>query len=142
MRAFAQAIDLKDNPEMIAEYVALHRKAWPEVTDALREIGIHSMRIYRGGTRLFMLIETEDNFDLARYQDYAKLPRTDAWDTLMRRYQQPTPFAKPGEWWSPLEEIFDLGDFPTKFERDRDNASLEDLFPDDPHFNDWLRDHG
>ncbi len=142
MRTFAQAIDLKDNPEMIARYVALHLKVPFEVTDALRAIGVHSMRIYRGGTRLFMLMEADDDFDLARYQDYARLPGTSAWDTLMRGFQQPTPFAQPGEWWSPLEEVFDLAAFPRRAQRDMDSASLRALFPDDPHIGDWLRSHG
>ncbi len=108
MRVFAQALDLKDDPALIAEYVALHREVWPEVTQSLRKIGITSMRIYRGGTRLFMVIEADDEFDVARYQAYAQEPRTGAWDALTRRFQQPTPFAQLGEWWSPLEEIFDL----------------------------------
>lgn len=108
MRVFAQALDLKDDPALIAEYVALHREVWPEVTQSLRKIGITSMRIYRGGTRLFMVIEADDEFDVARYQAYAQEPRTSAWDALTRRFQQPTPFAHLGEWWSPLEEIFDL----------------------------------
>ncbi len=111
MRVFAQALDLKDDPALIAEYVALHREVWPEVTQSLRKIGITSMRIYRGGTRLFMVIEADDEFDVARYQAYAQEPRTGAWDALTRRFQQPTPFAQPGEWWSPLEEIFDLSTF-------------------------------
>ena len=111
MRVFAQALDLKDDPALIAEYVALHREVWPEVTQSLRKIGITSMRIYRGGTRLFMVIEADDEFDVARYQAYAQEPRTGAWDALTRRFQQPTPFAQPGEWRSPLEEIFDLSTF-------------------------------
>ena len=112
MKLFAQAIDLKDDPERIDEYVCHHRAVWPEVTDGLRAIGIRSMRIFRGGTRLFMLIETDDGFDPARdYQTYARDPRTRAWDELMRTFQQPAPFARAGEWWTPLEEIFDIGWF-------------------------------
>ena len=55
-----------------------------------------------------MVIEADDDFDAARYQAYAQEPRAEAWDALMRRFQQPTPFAKEGEWWAPLEEIFDI----------------------------------
>ena len=29
----------------------------------------------------------------------------------MRTYQTPAPFAGPGDWWTPLEEIFDIGWF-------------------------------
>ena len=113
MKLFAQALDLNDDSDGISEYVRQHRAVWPEVTDGLRAIGIRSMRIFRGGTRLFMLIETDDGFDPARdYQTYANDPRTREWDAFMRSFQRPAPFARPGEWWTPLEEIFDLAWFP------------------------------
>ena len=112
MRAFAQAIDLTDDPARIDEYLRHHRTVWPEVTDGLRAIGIRGMRIWRGGTRLFMVVETDDGFDPARYQSYAANPRTQEWDALMRGFQRPAPFAKPGEWWAQLEEVFDLDRFP------------------------------
>ena len=119
MKVFAQALDLKDDPEGIAEYIRHHRAVGPEVTDGLRAIGIQSMRMFRGGTRLLMVIETNDDFDPARdYQRYAAEPRTRAWDDLMRRFQQPAPFAKPGEWWTPLEEIFDIDWYPAERTRD------------------------
>lgn len=112
MKLFAQAIDLDDDPTRIEEYIRHHRSVWPEVTDGLRAVGIRGMRIFRGGTRLFMLIETDDGFDPARdYQSYARDPKTREWDELMRTFQRPVPFARPGEWWTPLEEIFDIGWF-------------------------------
>jgi len=114
MRTYAQALDLRDDPAGIEEYLRHHRAVWPEVTEGLRRIGIRGMRIWRGGTRLFMLIETDDDFDPARYQSYAADPRTQEWDALMRTYQQAAPFAKPGEWWAPMEQIFDLCEFPAK----------------------------
>ena len=58
-----------------------------------------------------MLVETDDGFEPARYQDYARDPRAREWDALMRTFQRPAPFAKEGEWWSPLEEVFDLARF-------------------------------
>ena len=76
MRVFAQALDLVDDPARIEEYIRHHTSVWPEVTDGLRAIGIRGMRIWRGGTRLFMLVETDDDFDPARYQSYASNPRT------------------------------------------------------------------
>jgi L-rhamnose mutarotase len=112
MRVFAQAIDLTDDPARIDEYLRHHRAVWPEVTGGLRAVGIRRMRIWRGGTRLFMVVETDDDFDPARYQSYASDPRTREWDALMRTFQRPAPFAKPGEWWTQLEEVFDLDRFP------------------------------
>lgn len=109
MRTFAQAIDLVDDAAAIAEYERLHRSVWPEVTDALRQIGILSMRIYRCGTRLFMVIETDDGFEPARdYAAYAEQPRAREWDALMRRYQRQVPGASPERWWTPMNLVFEL----------------------------------
>jgi L-rhamnose mutarotase len=110
MKAFAQAVDLKSDPELIRTYKEHHQAVWPEVTRALRAIGIRRMRIYLLGTRLFMYFEAPDEFDPARdYQAYASDSRCRAWDELMRRFQQPAPGARSGEWWAPMECVFDLG---------------------------------
>lgn len=109
MRTFAQAIDLVDDAAAIAEYERLHRTVWPEVTLALRSIGIRSMRIFRCGTRLFMVIETDDGFDPSRdYAAYAEHPRAREWDALMRRFQRQVPGAVPGQWWTPMDLVFEL----------------------------------
>ena len=42
--------------------------------------------------------ETDDDFDPARYQEYARDPRTQKWDALMRTFQKPAPSARAGEW--------------------------------------------
>ena len=110
MRVFAQAIDLVDDPQRISEYEAHHRRVWPEVVAALRGIGITRMKIFRTGGRLFMFYEAPDGFDPARdYQAYTADPRCRAWDALMREYQKPVPGAPEGAWWTPMEEVFDLG---------------------------------
>lgn len=109
MKSFAQALDLKDDPELIREYIEQHRRVWPEVTQALRDIGITRMKIYLLGTRLFMYCEARDDFDPARdYQRYAANPRCRAWDDLMRRMQKVAPGARAGEWWAAMQEVFDL----------------------------------
>jgi L-rhamnose mutarotase len=35
-------------------------------------------------------------------------PRVQAWETLMSKFQQPLPFAKPGEKWVPMMRMFSL----------------------------------
>jgi len=106
---FAQAIDLKNDPALIAEYVAHHRAVWPEVTAALRRIGIRSMRIFLTGNRLFMCFEAPDGFDPARdFQAYASDPRAALWDQTMRAYQVRIPSAAHGGWWQPMDCVFDL----------------------------------
>lgn len=109
MRAYAQALDLVDDPARIAEYVEHHTRVWPEVVKGLRAIGIERMKIFHVGTRLFMYFEAPDSFDPARdYQTYAADPRTQAWDELMRTYQVPLAEAGEGEWWTTMTEVFDL----------------------------------
>ncbi len=111
MKVFAQTLDLKPDPQRIAEYDRRHEAVWPEVLQGLRAIGIEQMRIFRHANRLFMIIETDDSFDPARdYQRYAEDPRTQQWDQLMREFQQRVPDADsaPGAWWTEMREVFDL----------------------------------
>lgn len=109
MRSFAQALDLHDDPALIEQYIEHHKRVYPEVLAALREIGITRMKIYLLGTRLFMYFEAPDTFDQAEdYQKYAADPRCQAWDQLMRNFQKPVPGAKVGEWWAGMREVFDL----------------------------------
>ncbi|NUQ53979.1 MAG: L-rhamnose mutarotase [Phycisphaerales bacterium] len=109
MKTYAQALDLKDDPKLIEEYVRYHGEVWPEVVAALRAIGIARMKIFLQGTRLFMFYEAPDGFVPERdYQAYAANARCRAWDTLMRGYQERVPGARRGEWWEPMDLVFDL----------------------------------
>lgn len=104
-------LDLVDDPALIAEYRRHHQRVWPEVVAALKAAGIASMRIYLGGNRLFMVFEAPDDFDPSRdFQRYAMDPRCREWDELMRTYQQRVPGGAGGEWWTPMEEVFNLND--------------------------------
>jgi L-rhamnose mutarotase len=110
MKVYARTIDLKDDPAIIAAYDAHHSAVWPEVAAGLRGIGIERMRIWRLGSRLFMLMETVDGFDPDR--DFARYmegdPRIREWQALMDSYQQPAPGAREGEWWADMDLVFDL----------------------------------
>jgi L-rhamnose mutarotase len=109
VKTFAQALDLRDDPQTIATYERYHREVWPEVKKALRDIGITDMQIYRTGNRLFMIFSAPDGFDPARdFQAYTAVPRAREWDELMRGFQQRVPGAPEGAWWTPMEKVFDL----------------------------------
>lgn len=109
MPSFAQALDLRDDPQLIEEYRRHHRAVWPEVIAALRGIGIVRMRIYLVGTRLFMYYEARDGFDPRRdFQTYAANPKTREWDDWMRTFQRKLAEAGPDDWWTPMDEVFDL----------------------------------
>ena len=54
------ALDLRDDAALIAQYEAHHRRIWPEVRAHLLAHGVVSMSIYRLGTRMVMVMETDD----------------------------------------------------------------------------------
>ena len=109
MLRFCLALDLKDDPGLIAEYEDYHKKVWPEILDSIRSSGIEVLDIYRTGNRMFMIIEANDDFS------FEKKAATDAsnekvqdWETLMWKFQQALPWAKPGEKWILMNKIFSL----------------------------------
>ena len=109
MQSYGMTLMLKDDEKIVERYKEYHRKAWPEVVSRLRENGITQMRIYLLSRRMFMYMEAIDGFSPER--DFPKLaqdPRYREWDQLMRGLQQPAPVARAGQWWAPMEEVFDL----------------------------------
>jgi L-rhamnose mutarotase len=54
MKRFCFALDLKNEPHLIEEYEAYHRRIWPEITATIRSAGILDLQIYRAENRLFM----------------------------------------------------------------------------------------
>lgn len=109
MKTYAQALDLTNDPVVIAKYEAYHRAVWPEVKEALLAIGLADMKIYRTGNRLFMTFSAPDDFDPARdFAKYAELAKAREWDELMRGFQQRVPSAPEGTWWTPMQLVFDL----------------------------------
>ena len=107
MKVYAQALDLKNNKELINEYENHHRNVWPEVLEGLKSVGIIRMRIWRINNRLFMLIETSDNFDIEKFQKYTETNgKAKEWDALMKNYQEKIPNSN-GEWWSEMTMAYD-----------------------------------
>lgn len=111
MKTYCFALDLHDDPALIEEYKRYHKlkNIWPALLDSIRSQGVVSERIYLAGNRLFMILETTDNFSL-----HAKLAADAAnvellhWEELMWRFQKPLPFARRGEKWVPMEKIFEV----------------------------------
>ena len=97
MKRYCLAVDLIDDPELIAEYENRHKKenAWPVITNSITDSGITNMEIYRTGNRLFMIMETDDSFSFERkaVMDEAN-PKVQEWEQLMWKFQQPLPWAK------------------------------------------------
>ena len=106
---YCLALDLKDDPALIAEYEQYHKRIRPEIEASMREYGITEMEIYRIGNRLFMIMETDESFSFeAKAAADAANPKVQEWENLMWHYQQALPMAKPGEKWLLMDQIFKL----------------------------------
>jgi L-rhamnose mutarotase len=106
---YCLTLDLKDDPKLIAEYRHYHEKIWPEITKSIRDAGVLDMEIYLLGTRLFMVMETDESFSFEKKaRADAANPKVREWEELMWKFQEPLPNAKPGEKWRLMERIFKL----------------------------------
>lgn len=109
MKRYCLAIDLKDDPALIEQYLEHHRNVWPENIAGIKASGITVMDIYRTGNRMFMIMETTDDFSFeAKAANDASNEKVQEWEKLMDKFQQPLPWAKPGEKWTIMEKIFNL----------------------------------
>lgn len=109
MQQFCLALDLKDDPGLIAEYEAYHRAVWPEIITSIKDSGILKLDIYRASNRLFMILEARDDFSFeAKAIADVNNPVVQKWEDLMWHYQQAIPGAKPGEKWLLMHKIFSL----------------------------------
>ena len=64
MTRYCFALDLKNDPALIAEYEVYHKKVWPEILSSIKDAGIDKLDIYRTGNRLFMFMDARDDFSL------------------------------------------------------------------------------
>ncbi len=109
MQHFCLALDLQDDPDLIASYEKYHHEVWPEIIASIRDSGINRLDIFRTGNRLFMILEADDSFSFEKkaFLD-SNNPKVQEWETLMWQFQQPLPWGKPGEKWVVMERIFGL----------------------------------
>ncbi len=110
MKEYALTVNLKDDPEIIAQYKQYHGNVWPEVRRSLEAVGVREMKIFLLGRRLFMYLTADDYFDLnLDLPKYLTLnPKCQEWEDLMTQLQEPVPEAKDGEKWALMEKVFDL----------------------------------
>lgn len=106
---YCLALDLINDEKLIAEYENWHKAVWPEIIDSIKDSGITGLKIYRVFNRLFMIMETDENFsfDKKNAMDNAN-PKVQEWEKLMWKYQQALPSAKAGEKWILMKKIFEL----------------------------------
>lgn len=111
MKRYCLALDLVDDPVLIAEYEHWHKaeNAWPEIKKSILDAGIGQMEIYRTSNRLFMIMDTDETFSFERKRamDTAN-PKVQEWEQLMWKFQSSLPGAKEGEKWILMDQLFQL----------------------------------
>ena len=111
VKRYCRTMNLKDNPELIAEYRKRHSQehSWKEIREGIKQVVILEMEIYILGNRLFMIVETPLDFDwdtaMARL---ATLPRQQEWEDYMSIFQDCEQGATATEKWQMMERMFYL----------------------------------
>lgn len=108
---YCLALDLKDDPESIRNYIKYHDKDnfRSEITESIKAAGVVDMQIYLTGNRLFMIMEVDETFDFGRKAEMdADNPAVQDWEDFVSRFQQRLPWAKEGEKWVLMEQIYSL----------------------------------
>jgi hypothetical protein len=111
MKRYCQTLDLKEDEQLIKEYCYWHSQEhiWPEIPEGIRAVGILNMEIYRLGTRLFMIVETPDDFDWdAAFARLATMDKQAEWEDFVARYQKAAPGSSSSEKWQLMECMFKL----------------------------------
>lgn len=108
-KKYALLLDLKNDQQLISEYEKYHQNVPDEIVKSIKDAGIISLDIYRWENRLFMLLETEDDFsfEIKKQMDEAN-PHVLRWEELMWNYQQALPGVNPGEKWQLMERICEI----------------------------------
>ncbi len=109
MKRYCLAVDLVDDPSLIAEYEYWHSAAngWPEIKKSILDAGVINMEIYRIGNHMFMIMEVDEGFSFERKAAMdASNPKVQEWEQLMWKFQQSMPFAQQGEKWMLLKKKF------------------------------------
>jgi L-rhamnose mutarotase len=107
MKRYCLTLDLIDDKEMISEYEEIHKNVSQEILNSIKDSGIESMQIYRLHTRMFMILETTDDFSFANKAAMdASNEKVQVWENLMWKYQKALPTAKEGEKWIMMNQIF------------------------------------
>lgn len=113
VKRYCQTLDLKEDEALIREYCKLHTKECQDkaIRDEIRSVGILEMEIFRKDNHLFMIVETEPDFEWGKAMaELAALPHQADWEALVSHYQKCDPGATSSQKWTLMERIFHLYD--------------------------------
>jgi len=102
-------LNLRPDPALIAEYIEYHKEGWPAVHASIRDTGVLDMQIFELDGRLFMIMDTDDDFSFERKEAMDKAnPVVQEWESLMAKFQDVGADADPSAKWRLMQKIFQL----------------------------------
>ena len=109
MQRYCFTLDLRRDPALIAEYIALHKVGRPEIHQSIRDAGVLDMQLFELDGRLFMIMDTVDDFSFERKaaMDSAN-PRVQEWEALVAKFQDVGADSSFGAKWKLMHKIFQL----------------------------------
>ncbi len=112
-KRYCQMLEISDNPRLIELYKECHsqEKHWKEIRDGIRSVGILEMELYIKGNKVFMIVDTEVDFDWdTAMERLSTLPRQAEWEKFVSELQGCDPEATSSQKWQLMERIFYLYD--------------------------------
>ena len=110
-KRYCKTLQLENDAKLIEEYKNLHAKgnAWPEITKGMKDVGIIDMEIYLDGITLFMIMDTEENFDHENAMTkLAAMPRQSEWETVVAKFQKTSVSTSAKGKWKLVERIYKM----------------------------------
>jgi len=110
-KRYCKTMELRNDQALIEAYKKAHAKgkAWPEITQGMKEVGIIDMEIYLLGTMLFMIMDTVANFEHDKAMaELALKPRQGEWEAHMSQFQDTSIEATADQKWQLMERIYKM----------------------------------
>ncbi len=110
-KRYCKTMELLNDSALIEAYKKAHAKgaAWPEITQGMKEVGIIDMEIYLLGIKLFMIMDTAEDFDHDKAMtELALKPRQSEWEAHMSQFQNSSVAATADQKWQLMDRIYKM----------------------------------
>jgi L-rhamnose mutarotase len=106
----SKAYVLKLKKEYREEYIKYHKEVWREVKDALFSAGVLKYKVFLTDDNLLLAyMEFKEGSDYSNIiKVFSSNEKCIKWDSIMKPFLEPVGYAKDGEWWVPVKEVFNL----------------------------------
>jgi L-rhamnose mutarotase len=110
-KRYCKTMELRNDSTLIDLYKKAHIQgaAWPEITQGMKEVGIIDMEIYLLGTKLFMIMDTVEDFNHDKAMaELALKPRQSEWEAHMSQFQDSAAEATADQKWQLMDRIYKM----------------------------------